>query len=440
MGCSDAGGKRPSGAEATLPRASGFANRAGLEHNSHPNRPAGGHFEVGNLLRVLLIRLSAIGDVVRTLPALTCLRRAFPDAVIDWAVEDASASLLQDQPDLDGVVVFPRRALSRLWLHPDEIGAARRALGEFLRALKEAHYDVVIDFQGTLKSGLMAKMTGAPRRVGLGRGHAREMSHLFYTEPVSLPRRRMNRMERSLALVAHMGASIDNPTASIPARPEDEAFVDIFLSSMGPTGAQPASPTVVFPGTSRTQAYKRYPAERFARAADLVAERTGAPVVVAWGPGEEDLAGEVVGHMRGPATLAPAMTLGQLTALIRRCRVFLSGDTGPMHIAWTVGAPVVAVYGPTDPVVNQPGGQISAVAYRKVSCSPCRNRGCIARTCLYELPPETVADTALGLLDRAGQRRAVDEPPAGGPATRDSGARASRATIGPGWSATGLDT
>jgi len=389
-------------------------------------------------LRILLIRLSAIGDVVRTLPALTCLRRAYPDAVIDWAVEDASAPLLRDQPDLDSVLVFPRRALSRLWLHPDELGTARKALADFIRALKEARYDAVIDFQGTLKTGLMARTTGAARLIGLSRGHAREMAHLFYNEPVSLPRRRMNRMERSLALVAHLGASIDRPEAAIPPRPEDEAYVDMFLSSIGPAGSAPVRPAVVFPGTSRTQAYKRYPPENFARAADLVAERTGLPVVVAWGPGEEDLAGEVVERMNGPATLAPSLTLGQLTELIRRCGVFLSGDTGPMHIAWTVGAPVVAVYGPTDPVVNRPGGRFSAVAYRKVFCSPCRNRGCIARTCLDELPPATVADAAFDVLDRAG-RLPVVETVAGGPTAHDHGAGSSRASTGPGWNATGLD-
>jgi ADP-heptose:LPS heptosyltransferase len=129
-----------------------------------------------------------------------------------------------------------------------------------------------------------------------------------------------------------------------------------------------------------------------------VARRTGSHVVVAWGPGEEEIAGAVIASMETPATLAPLLSLGQLTALIRRCRVFIAGDTGPMHIAWTVGAPVVAVYGPTDPLTNRPGGPFSAVAYEKYFCSPCRNRGCVAVTCLERLRPEAVADAAVGVI------------------------------------------
>lgn len=356
-------------------------------------------------VKILLIRLSAIGDVVRTLPAFTCLRRGFPDARIEWAVEEASAQVLRDQPGLDRIVVFPRRQLSRTLFAPDELPAAGRALAAFLRELRAARYDLVIDFQGTFKSGLMSRLTQAPRRVGLGRGQAREMSNIFYTETASLPRRKMNRVDRALALVAHLGVSIDNPTSDIPERPDDAAYVERFLAGISPRSVAGA-PAVIFPGTSLTQAYKRYPASHFAQAADRIAQSSGAPIVVAWGPGEEELAGDVIASMRTPASLAPAMSLGQLTALIRRCRVFVSSDTGPMHIAWTVGAPVVAVLGPTDPVLNHPGGTLGEVAYKKIWCSPCRNRGCSSRSCLEELPPETVAEAALTVIRRAESRQA----------------------------------
>ena len=351
-------------------------------------------------MKILLIRLSAIGDVVRTLPAFTCLRRGLPDARIEWAVEEASTGVLRDQPGLDRVLVFPRRQLARTLFAPDELPAAGRALAAFLHDLRESRYDLVIDFQGTFKTGLLSRLTQAPRRVGLGRGHAREMSNIFYTETARLPRKRMNRVDRSLALVAHLGVSIDDPVSDIPERADDAAYVESFLAGLSARAAA-GPPAVIFPGTSRAQAYKRYPAAHFARAADRIAERSGAPVVVAWGPGEEELAEDVISSMRTPASLAPALTLGQLTSLIRRCRVFVSSDTGPMHIAWTVGAPVVAVLGPTDPVLNHPGGTLGEVAYKKIWCSPCRNRGCSSRSCLEELPPETVAEAALTVIRRA---------------------------------------
>jgi lipopolysaccharide heptosyltransferase I len=357
-------------------------------------------------LNILLIRLSAMGDVVRTLPALMCLRRAYPQAHITWAVEEASRDILADQADLDEVLVFPRRKLARLLLHPDEIGDARAALATFTRALKEARFDLVIDFQGTFKSGLMARLTGAPRRVGLGRGQAREMSYIFYTETAKLARPqsgKQSRVERALALVAHLGVSTEGATSSLPERAEDAAYVEEFLRTLASAGGPAAAPVVIFPGTSRVQAYKRYPPANFARAADQIGRQTGAPVVVAWGPGEQEIASEVVAAMATAAVLSPSLTLGQLTALIRRARVFVAGDTGPMHIAWTVDTPLVAVYGPTDPEVNQPGGRFSAIAYDKVFCSPCRNRGCIARTCLEHLDPDLVARAAHSVIQRADQ-------------------------------------
>ncbi len=380
-------------------------------------------------MKILLIRLSAIGDVVRTLPAFTCLRRGLPDARIEWAVEEASTEVLRDQPGLDRVLVFPRRQLARTIFAPDELPAAGRALAAFLRVLRESRYDLVIDFQGTFKTGLLSRLTQAPRRVGLGRGHAREMSNIFYTETASLPRRRMNRVDRALALVAHLGISIDNPVSDIPERPADAAYVESFLAGLSVRAAAAGPPAVIFPGTSRAQAYKRYPATHFARAADRIAQSSGAPIVVAWGPGEEELAEDVISSMRSPASLAPALTLSQLTSLIRRCRVFVSSDTGPMHIAWTVGAPVVAVLGPTDPVLNHPGGTLGEVAYRKIWCSPCRNRGCSSRSCLEELPPETVAEAALTVIRRAETARS----PLVGPPRATIAPEAQRhETMGPG--------
>jgi lipopolysaccharide heptosyltransferase I len=351
-------------------------------------------------MKILLIRLSAIGDVVRTLPALTCLRRAHPSAQIDWAVEDASRDIVLDQPDLDHTLVFPRRRLARVLLHPDEMGEARAALSGFLSALREARYDLVIDFQGTLKSALLARATRAPRLVGLGRGHAREMSHLLYNDPVTLPRGPMSRVDRALALVAHLGVPVDDATSDIPEKPADAAAVESFLATW--PGAGTGSPVVLFPGTSRTQEYKRWPARHYAELAGMLRHDSGSPAVIAWGPGELHLAEEVVEQApAGAAVLAPPLSLGQLTALIRRARVFVAGDTGPMHMAWTVGTPVVAVYGPTHPTVNRPGGRFSAVAYQKVFCSPCRNRGCIARTCLDRLSPRTVAETAVSVMRQA---------------------------------------
>lgn len=342
---------------------------------------------------LLVIRLGAVGDVIRTLPAVSCLRSSFPGTRISWAVEEPSREILEGHPDVDDLLVLRRKLLRGFAL-----GAALRHLAGFRSSLRERRFDWVVDLHGTFKSALIARAAAAGRIFGFGPGHAREMAHLLYTDPIPLPRRRMSRVDRALAAVAAIGAATDSPRRILPESPEAARTMAAFLDREAP--ARPR--VLVYPGTSAAQAYKRYPAARLAEIVTELSASTGGTIVVGWGPGEREIAEEVMRRSRGRRVLAPPTRLRELGELIRASDLFIGSDTGPLHLAAATGVPVVALYGPTDPEINAPYTDRPHAAFRgDVACSPCRNKGCRNRSCLERIDTSEVARSASELLARA---------------------------------------
>jgi lipopolysaccharide heptosyltransferase I len=338
--------------------------------------------------RVLIVRLGAVGDVIRTLPAVGLLRSTFPGAHLAWIVEDLSFDLLEGHPALDEVIRLPRRALRRALTRPWGLPGL---LAGLTRELRRRRFDVALEFQGSLKSGLIARLSGAPRRVGFAPGHSRELSWLLTNEHVRPPGRFLNRVARNLLLAEAVGGRGDRITIELPERREDGARARAILGELCTGGAPPV---VLCPGTSRRQAGKRWPAAGFGRLAALLRSDPGVVPLVAWGPGEEEMARAVVAAAGGAALAMPATGLRVLAAVLRRAALFVGADTGPMHLAWSVGCPVLALFGPTDPRLNAPLGPGHAILRRGDSMSA--------------LHAEEVAAAARDLLRRApGPRNAV---------------------------------
>jgi lipopolysaccharide heptosyltransferase I len=300
--------------------------------------------------RVLLIRLGAVGDVLRTLPAVHLIRKTFPAVHLAWIVEDLSRDLLAGHPEIDEVIRFPRRELRAAAGRPHRLAACLAALRSDLR---RRLLTVALDFQGSFKSGLLALLSGAPRRVGFAPGHCREFSFLFTNEWVRAGGRRLNRVEKNCLLAESLGAAGDEIEVILPERPEEGREAEAMLRTLNPGGAPVA---VLSPGTSRRQQRKRWPPENFGRLASLLAESSGALPLVVFGPGEEALARCIVSESGQRAVLAPPTSLPLLASVLRRAALFVGADTGPMHLAWSVGCPVVALFGPTDPRLNAPLG------------------------------------------------------------------------------------
>ena len=336
--------------------------------------------------RILVIRLGALGDVVRTRFAFAGVRALYPNARIDWLVEDRAAAGLVGLPGLSELVIVPRRRLRAR--HPL---VALATLREFSAQLRERSYDLSIDFHGVFRSAFLAWAAHIPVRVGYSAPIAKEASHWLSTLCAPVASSHMSRFERNAALVRFLGGEI-------PARPDvlelDPARSRIF-------GELPPRFALVHPGTSPKTGYKRWEAERFAAVARGLHERARVETLVAFGPvaGEREAARAVVAASNGAAALAPATeSLADFLALLARARLFVGCDSGPMHLAALAGVPVVAIFGPTDPIENAPSGAVpSRVVRRDVGCNPCRE-GCPARACMRAVEPEAVIEAALALL------------------------------------------
>lgn len=346
--------------------------------------PAGGG-------RILLVRLSAIGDVLQCLPAASELRRARPGVSLHWLVEDRCAAVLLGHPLLDGVVVYERRALAREarrpWLWPRALARIWR----LRRALRAIRADAAVDLQGNLKGALLARLSGAPRRIGLAAGQGgKERSHWLSTERVRLPPPPVHRADRARALIAPLGLPPAGRREAVPPAGVDAAgpSAETWLAA---SGFRPGGFAVFHPGVSGFGELKRWPAARWADLARALRDRRSLPVLLTSGPGEEALAEEVAGLSGGAARRGPATrSLAELGAILARAAVVVGSDTGPVHMAAALGVPTVALFGPKDPAVYAPTGPRTRVVWKQVWCSPCRLRRCGDPVCMTEMRPEEV--------------------------------------------------
>ena len=335
--------------------------------------------------RILVIRLGALGDVVRTRFAVAGVRRLYPDARLDWLVEDRCRAGLEAMPGLDRIIEVPRRML-----RPGAPRVAGRGLRELVATLRGGNYDLALDFHGVLKSGVLARASSTRVRVGYGAGVAREQSHRFYTHRVPMQRLHVSRFERNAALVRFLGGEV--PTEPPPLELPSAALA---LAARVETGR-----VVLHPGTSARTSYKRWDLDRWSRLARELRCELGEASLVTFGPGERPAAERVVAAAGGAAELAPETpSVADLLALLQRARLFVGSDSGPLHLAALAGRPVVALVGPTDPTENAPFPGLPARLVRyDTGCNPCRD-GCPARACMAAILPGDVTRAVRELLE-----------------------------------------
>lgn len=325
-------------------------------------------------MNILIVRLGALGDIVHTIPAAAALRAALPEANIDWLVEARHRSMVDLVSVIDRAVVLERPSLAG-W-----IDVASR--------IRQPAYDVAIDFQGLMKSAVLARASGAPRVIGFSIWHLREKAaRPFYSETHrETPVERADHVVRkNLALLRSLG--IDDTTIRFPLREVDSRALADLREMLG--GEHPFA--LINPGAAWPN--KRWPPERFGEIAAFLREVRGLPSFVLWGRGEEGLAGAVMETSSGAARVAPPTDVPDLVALSRHASLMVSGDTGPLHIAAAVGTPTVSLFGPTDPQRNGPWNQDDVAVSRYGACGCHYERRCRkAEWCLNSIGvPEVTA-------------------------------------------------
>lgn len=311
--------------------------------------------------RLLIVRLGAMGDILHALPAVTALRLAHPDWEIGWVVEPRWQALLkagvkghgtdpekgvrQDRDAAMPVVDRLHFAPSREWKRHPLSSDTRNAIGALRRELRTGAYNAVIDLQGAIRSAVIARMSGCPRRIGEASPREWPAQWLF-TERVVTHGAHVIEQDVELA-AAVAGDSLSVVAPLIPVDAEAEAWCAAWLAATFPGAARPIA--LITPGAG--WGAKRWPPERYAAVAEGLAHR-GLHVVVNAGPGEEAIAAAIASNR----TVALTATLPQLIAFTRRIALCIGGDTGPLHLASALGRPVVGIYGPTDPSRNGPYG------------------------------------------------------------------------------------
>jgi heptosyltransferase-1 len=280
--------------------------------------------------RILIVRLSAIGDVIHGVPVLCALREALPTAFLAWVVEGTMGDVLDSHPALDELVRVPRR----WWKSPREVWRMRQQL----RSLK---FDIAIDLQCLTKSAITAWLSGAPRRIGKAGADGRELSRWFNNELVEASGTHV--LENYLSMLRPLGIEPADVKFNLPERAADSEVVDRFLQTSGLSGKRFA---LLNPGAGWPS--KIWPTERYGALARHLHEVHGVASIAAWGLNTElPLAETIVATSRGHAHLAPPTTMLQLAALCRRAALFVGSDTGPMHLAVAVGTPTISMHGPS---------------------------------------------------------------------------------------------
>jgi heptosyltransferase-1 len=345
--------------------------------------------------RILIIKPSAVGDVVRALPVLTALRRRWPQAHIAWLVARHCSDVLIGHPALNQVIYFERKAYASVGRDL----SVTRAFARFLAALRACRFQMVIDMQGLFRSGFFAWASGAEVRVG--RGDARELAGLFYTHRAAVDERRMHAAVLNAGMVAPLGVKAEPSTTDLYIPEEARAGARRTLCENGlPAGAPYV---VIVPGTNWQT--KNWPAQRFGQVAAGLWQRFGLRSVVVGTASQRAMAEEVRRQEPTAIDLCGASSLAELAALIEGARLVVANDSGPLHMADALDVPLVGIFGPTRAEVVGPFRRPEGVIRASLPCLGCGirhlDRCPAAHSCMKSVTAADVIDLAARQLERA---------------------------------------
>jgi heptosyltransferase-1 len=344
-------------------------------------------------MKILIVKVSALGDVVHALPILPWLKSADPSIQIDWLVEESFAPVLDGHPLLRKII----RLQTKAWRSRGVASGIRAALGKIGELRGEA-YDVVLDLQGNSKSGLFTRFSGAPLRYGFERDGVREWPNLLTTNrKVSLGERDFHITDRSLAVArAAFPAGSDVRTAG--PLPVDEAAAAAVCDTLAAAGLTSGQIVVLHYGTTWTT--KLWALASWQELAVRLVRERGLCPVLTWGnEAERSAVQSIQDATNGQCFVWPRGSLKELIALLARADLVVGGDTGPVHIAAAVDTPTVSIFRVTDAGRNAPRGSRHRAIQSALDCSPCLRKSCeLDGQCGVSISVDQVAEAVYSLL------------------------------------------
>ena len=331
--------------------------------------------------QILIVKLSSIGDVVHALPVLRTIRHNLPNSYIAWIVEDKAREMLEGNKDVDRIITINtkkwRKGMS-LRGGAEAIPAIFRELLNIINTLRKERFDTAIDLQGLIKSGVISYLSRAKTRIGFDSGNCRESLNILFTnKKVSPEKEDSHVVDKNLSLLKPFGFKEIKRDFFISPSPKDDKYVNDFLLKSRINGKP-----IIAVNLGAGWKTKEWGIKNYAGLCDRIVSEIGANIILTWGPGEENMVKGIMDLMAYKPFVAPPTTLKQLVALLRRCELFIGGDTGPLHIAAALKIPTVAIYGPSDPLRNGPYGDNHFIIHKKIECSGCYKRSCDTIECM----------------------------------------------------------
>ncbi|MDD8018622.1 MAG: glycosyltransferase family 9 protein [Bacteroidota bacterium] len=319
-------------------------------------------------LSVLVIKLRAIGDVLLSTPVVENLKRQFPHLKIDFLCEQFAADVVRGNPNINDVITFNKKKESALSL---------------IQKIREKKYDVVVDLFGNPRSALVTKLSGASCRIGFpfrGRRYA-------YTDYVTPRGGEVHNVDFNLDVLRHFHIPIVSSHPYFPYSEEELTFAQQWTSENELNDSK-----IIGINPSGGWYTKRWPKEKFALLADNLAVELQAKIILFWGPGEHEDVKKIQSLMKQSSIVIPSTTLKQMGALLKQCSYLVSNDSGPMHIAASLGVPALGIFGPTNPFLQGPyGGKSAWIRNESLDCLACNLTKCpIGNVCMSDLSVESV--------------------------------------------------
>ena len=331
--------------------------------------------------RILIVRLGALGDVVNALALANALVRERPDVEIGWVSHELAQPLLATHPSIARVHLLRR-------------GSGLGGLMQVLREIRAQRYELALDLQRLTKSALIARWSGAPRRIGFDRARTKESSWLWLGEHVAAASATRPMAEQALDFAQHLGIGAPRIELELPRDAGAERWAQAWMSER--------RAKLVLLNLAATKPANRWPAQYWGELAQRLCSRAELVIALTGGPGDRELADQVLrSGGEGAVDLVGSTDLRQLIALQRRAALVISADTGPMHTAAAVGAPLLALFGAADERRTGPVGQMQFVLRTRPKCAPCGKRNCPLprHDCMLDLSVETVFRAATTRLE-----------------------------------------
>jgi len=346
-------------------------------------------------VNILIVKLSAIGDVIHTLPALNAIRQYYPEAHITWLVEETAAGLVVGHPALDRVIVVPRKT----WIDRFNRRHLKQTIPDifrFVRRIRDTRYQLVLDFQALLKSSIWIALARGDRKVGFGRGMEHmESSWLFLNERIPPIYMEVHALDRGLHMLRAIGIPADVVAYRLPIREPDRRGSQALLDRVP---GNLAGPLLAMNPAAKWET-KLWERRKFSRLADRIIDAYGARILFTGASEDCPMIDAIIGDMQHPAlNVAGRTSLMELAALFEGVAAVVTTDTGPMHLAAAVGTPTIALFGPTAPWRTGPHGSGHRIVRSGLPCSPCYRRDCAHPECMTNITVDQVMDACHSVL------------------------------------------